>query len=99
MKMTQNIDEGRFCKDCGADMSVICPTCHGLGYIQPLPSLSAFIITTCNHANERGEYCSKCGTKIQQDPMITTCGTCMGKGWGTSQTHYCFKRFDTIYKP
>jgi len=96
--MIQNLDEGRFCKDCGTDTSVICPICHGIGYIQSLPSFTGFIITSCTHANEQGEYCSKCGTKIQQDPMTTTCGVCMGTGWVTSQYHYCFKRLNTIYK-
>ncbi|HGJ64201.1 TPA: hypothetical protein ENS27_02300 [bacterium] len=91
--MLQNqLEEGRFCRDCGADLTVICPICHGLGYIQPLPSMSSFSITNCLHANEIGEYCSKCGAKLYQDNMMTTCGTCMGKGWILSQNHYCYKK-------
>lgn len=90
--LSSRLEEGRYCLECGSDLSVICPTCHGLGYIQPLPSFSAFIITDCMHTNERGEYCSKCGTKLYQDLMMMTCGTCMGKGWVLSQTHYCLKK-------
>jgi len=85
-------DEGRFCPDCGTDLSVICPICHGLGYVQPLPSISGFMITSCLHENEYGEHCSKCGAKLNQDPLTRTCGTCMGKGWVLSQNHYCFKK-------
>jgi len=91
--MLQNINtEERFCKDCGNDISVICPMCHGLGYVQSLPSFTGFSTTSCNHANEYGDYCSKCGAKIYEEPMIKTCGTCMGKGWTLSQQHYCLKR-------
>jgi DnaJ-class molecular chaperone len=98
--MIQNVSfENRYCPDCGNDTSTICPMCHGLGYIQSLPSFTGFIITSCPHANERGEYCSMCGSKIQQDLMINTCGTCMGKGWVISQSHYCLKKVTIPSRP
>lgn len=84
---------GRFCPDCGIDISVICPTCHGLGYIQPLPSLPAFTVAICDHADERGQYCSKCGAKLQQEPMTVMCTTCLGKGWMPAPQHFCLRKF------
>ena len=84
--------KGRFCADCGSDISVICPTCHGLGYIQPLPDFPNFTVAICDHAGESGIYCSKCGSRIQKEPMAVTCTTCLGNGWVTGTHHYCMRR-------
>jgi RecJ-like exonuclease len=87
-------NKGRFCPDCGVDVSAICPVCHGLGYIQPLPSFPTFTVAICNHADERGEYCSQCGAKLQTQPMSVTCTRCSGKGWVPAAYHYCLKKLN-----
>ncbi|MFC1715714.1 hypothetical protein ACFL6S_18750 [Candidatus Poribacteria bacterium] len=84
--------KGRFCRQCGVDTSVICPLCHGMGYIQPLSSMPSFAVAICNHPNERGEYCSRCGAKMNPEPATITCTRCTGRGWVEAPHHYCLKR-------
>ncbi|MBD3184223.1 hypothetical protein GF312_18200 [Candidatus Poribacteria bacterium] len=92
MLQNNSNNKGRFCPDCGMNITQICPLCHGLGYTQPLPLMPAFTVTICDHPNERGEYCSICGTRLKQQPLRETCTTCLGKGWVPAPSHICIKK-------